>query len=348
MCLIALYSIRLSGEVIRGMKEKALKHGYQTSPCLGYDAAGSGKPFVINEAEYSIVKFIMDQYDLENHDPTAIARSCNELGYHTKRGNLMERRSVERILRNPFYAGTVIWNGISFEGAHETRLDRERFNNRIKRMDARRRTPKSRNPSSCKHWLSGLLKCPVCGATMTVTAGSTSCPYFQCWKYAKGFHKGSNSITVAKAERTVYHYFDDILAGADFSFAVRDRKQEQEDDETIQRLQQALEHLAAREARVKMAYENGIDTLEEYGANKKRLAEERQSLQEELDRVLTPAALPETISKEDFREEIKNINDILKNPEEPAEKKGLLLRSIVDRIVYEKSSGTMYFDFFVS
>lgn len=224
---------------------------------------------MINEAEYSIVKFIMDQYDLENHDPTAIARSCNELGYHTKRGNLMERRSVERILRNPFYAGTVIWNGISFEGAHETRLDRERFNNRIKRMDARRRTPKSRNPSSCKHWLSGLLKCPVCGATMTVTAGSTSCPYFQCWKYAKGFHKGSNSITVAKAERTVYHYFDDILAGADFSFAVRDRKQEQEDDETIQRLQQALEHLAAREARVKMAYENGIDTLEEYGANKK-------------------------------------------------------------------------------
>ena len=53
-----------------------------------------------------------------------------------------------------------------------------------------------------------------------------------------------------------------------------------------------------------MAFENGIDTLEEYGATKKRLAEERQSLQEELDRV-PPAALPETISKEDFREEIK-------------------------------------------
>ena len=172
-------------------------------------------------------------------------------------------------------------------------------------MDARRRTPKSRNPSACKHWLSGLLKCPVCGATMTVTAGSTSCPYFQCWKYAKGFHKGSNSITVAKAERTVYHYFDDILAGADFSFAVRDRKQEQEDDETIQRLQQALAHLSVRESRVKMAFENGIDTLEEYGANKKRLAEERQSLQEELDRVLTPAAQPETILERRFPERDK-------------------------------------------
>ena len=36
------YSIRLSGEVLRGMKEKALQHGYQTTPCLGYQAAGGG------------------------------------------------------------------------------------------------------------------------------------------------------------------------------------------------------------------------------------------------------------------------------------------------------------------
>ena len=45
------YSIRLSGEVLRGMKEKALQKGYQTSPCLGYTAVGHGKPFVINESE---------------------------------------------------------------------------------------------------------------------------------------------------------------------------------------------------------------------------------------------------------------------------------------------------------
>lgn len=144
------YSIRLSGEVLRGMKEKALQHGYQTTPCLGYQAAGGGKPFVIDEAEYQIVKYIMDQYDLEHLDPTAIARKCNDLGYRTRRGNRMERRSIERVLRNPFYAGTVIWNGISFDGTHETRLDPARYQERIKRMDARRRSPKSRNPSTCR------------------------------------------------------------------------------------------------------------------------------------------------------------------------------------------------------
>ena len=54
-----------------------------------------GKPFVIDEAEYQIVKYIMDQYDFEHLDPTAIARRCNDLGYRTRRGNLMERRSIE-------------------------------------------------------------------------------------------------------------------------------------------------------------------------------------------------------------------------------------------------------------
>ena len=121
-----------------------------------------------------------------------------------------------------------------------------------------------------------------------------------------------------------------------------------EKDDTVARLRQALDHLSMRESRIKLAFENGIDTLEEYGANKKRLLEERQHLQQELDRALTPAAPPVEMSKEDFRKEIRNVNDVLKDPEESSETKGLLLRSIVDSIVYNKDSGTMFFDFFVS
>ena len=56
------YSVNLSGEVIRGMTQKALEHGYQTTPCLGYDAAGGGQPFVINEDQYRIVEYIHQSY----------------------------------------------------------------------------------------------------------------------------------------------------------------------------------------------------------------------------------------------------------------------------------------------
>ena len=98
-----------------------------------------------------------------------------------------------------------------------------------------------------------------------------------------------------------------------------------------------------------MAYENGIDTLEEYGANKKKA---RRRTAEPAGRT-GPRAYARRPAGNNLKRRFperdkKTINDILKNPEEPAEKKGLLLRSIVDRIVYEKASGTMYFDFFVS
>ena len=340
------YSIRLSGEVLRGMKEKALQHGYQTSPCLGYDAVGHGKPYVINEGEYAIVSYIMDLYDLQNMDETAIARRCNDLGYRTKRGNLFERRSVDRILENPFYCGTVLWNGIEFEGLHEVRLSKDRFQKRQKLIASRKRPIKARNVSACKHWLSGLLKCSVCGATLSYT-GNNKCPYFQCWKYAKGFHKTSVALSVKKAEEAVITYFDQVLAGADFTYVRKEQPADKDNTAAIEQLQRELSRLDSRESRVRDAYESGIDTLEEYKANKDRLISNRLQLENELENLLQMQKEKE-LNKEDVLQEIKSVNDILKNPDVGYEEKGNLIRTILDQIVYDKKSGKMYFDIIVS
>lgn len=339
------YSIRLSGEVLRGMKEKALQHGYQSTPCLGYDAVGHGKPFVINEAEYAMVSYIMDLYDNQNMDETAIARRCNDLGYRTKRGNPFERRTVDRILENPFYCGTVIWNGVEFEGAHEVRLSRERFEKRQELIASRKRPIKARNVSACKHWLSGLLKCSICGATLSYT-GNNACPYFQCWKYAKGFHKTSVALSVKKAEEAVTDYFDQILSGAEFSY-VRKSQPKGSNDLEIERLQKELSKLEIREKRIREAYESEIDTLEEYKSNKERLTASRLKLNSQIENLLHDQEEPE-IDTEKILREIKSVNDILKNPDVRYEEKGLLIRSVVDQIVYDKEEGKMYFDIIVS
>ena len=42
------------------------------------------------------------------------------------------------------------------------------------------------------------------------------------------------------------------------------------------------------------------------------------------------------------------MNDILKNPDVEYEEKGLLIRSVVDQIIYDKEEGKMYFDIIVS
>ena len=139
---------------------------------------------------------------------------------------------------------------------------------------------KARNISACKHWLSGLLRCSVCGATLSL-AGSGSYRYFQCWKYSKGFHKGSQSLSAAKAEAAVCDYFDRILAGADFTYTVRNISDQKE---VMSWICSDRNWIRLRErSRVKLAYENGIDTLEEYKENRRRLKESREELLEKID-----------------------------------------------------------------
>ena len=338
------YSIRLSGEVLRGMKEKALQNGYQSVPCLGYSAVGHGKPFIINETEYSIVSYVMDLYDNQNLDETAIARRCNDLGYKTRRGNPFERRTIDRILQNPFYCGTVRWNGIEFEGNHEVRLSKERYEKRQKLIATRKRPIKSRNVSACKHWLSGLLKCSVCGATLSYT-GNNKCPYFQCWKYAKGFHKSSTALSVKKAEEAVINYFEQILDGAEFTYVCK--RTIADNSLQIEQLQKEIDRLSMREVRIRDAYEAGIDTLEEYKNNKERLSSDRLELTAALSQLLQEEQ-PEEPDKEEVLKEIRSIADILKNPDVSYEEKGTLLRSVVEQIVYDKESGKMSFDIIIS
>ena len=206
------YSIRLSGEVLRGMKEKATKKGYQMSPPLGYHAVGNGEPYKIDPDEMKIVEFICDEFDYHNSDVTKITRKLNDMGVRTRRGNPFESRSVERILRNPFYYGLVVWNGISFAGSHEVHYSKERFETRMKKIQTTYRPLKRRDVSSCKHWLSGLLKCGYCGASLSYNGANRHSPGFQCYKYSKGIHTESCSISEKKVVAALEEYFEKLLS----------------------------------------------------------------------------------------------------------------------------------------
>ena len=333
------YSIRLSGEVMRGMKEKALRNGYQTTPCLGYNAVGNGRPFVINEEEMQIVEFIIRSYDA-GKDTTRIARMCNERGYKTKRGNRFERRNIDYILRNPFYIGIVSWNGIQFQGTHETRFSAQEFEARVTLMNARKRSQKSRNVSTCKHWLSGLLKCSICGATMSY-GGSEKCRTFTCWKYAKGMHDTPSTISVRKMEKAFFAALDQILAGGNLNIKYKGI-QKDETSEEIEILLKEIDKLSFREQRIKEAYEAGIDTLDEYKENKQRLNKIRQDLDKELLylRDLSNKKTAAT-SKKDILDRVSTVKSLLENPDIGYEEKGSFVRSIVDEIIFDRVSNSI-------
>lgn len=336
------YSYNLSQEVRRGMDEKALKHGYQLRPPLGYAAVGKGRPYVIVEDDYKIYQYIADQYDLYGQDPTSIARSLNDLGWKTKSGNAFEARTIRQLLRNPFYAGIVAWNGHTFKGAHEARISEERFQQRLKKMDNLYLPKVKRDVSSCRHWLSGIVRCPICGANLgfnnSKRAGTP--PFFQCWKYGKGFHKGSCSITEQKLIRGVFQNFEDILNGKDFTFHYYP-SHSKEDRSKVTFLRQELSKIENREKRIQLAYENEIDTLEEYKENKLRLRSEKERLLSELESVTSnKSTIP---SKKDVLENIQTVYEALKDPNLDYTTKGAFLRSVVEYIVYDKEQEQLRF-----
>ena len=344
------YSYNLGVEVKRGMTKKAELKGYQIVPCLGYAAVGNGKPFVIVEDEYKIVEDIFRMYALENLDRTSIARRLNAQGKKAKRGNPFEQRTITRILTNPFYNGTVSWNGISFQGSHETRQSvTGLYDICQERLKQEFRPVKRRSISTCRHWLSGILKCSVCGATMSYNGGGKSRPdaVFACWKYAKGLHKESCSVTVAKAERIVIRSLEKILETGNFEYDRIPRPASEQDSSQKAAIEVKLERLVLKEERIRAAYENGIDSLEEYRTRKEQLLKERAELEAEL-ASLEPADCSPALSREELLERVKTVHDLLCSPDVDFETKGTALRSILKFIVFDRKADRFEFHYYIS
>ena len=345
------YSVNLSGEVLRGMNEKASNKGYQCTPSLGYEAVGKGKPHIINEQEYAIAEFIHKYYH-DGHDLNAVARECNKRGYRTKRGNPFERRTIERILRNQFYIGTVEWNGVQFQGAHEVRpAITDIFEKNQERLNREYRPMKRREVSSCRHWLSGLLVCGTCGSALAIHVSNDlkkRSTYFQCWKYSKGFHSGSCSVSLKKAETAVLESLQNAMTTEDIQYEyVKKIDDKIEDEKSF--LESALTRLDIKERKIRDAYENDIDTLEEYKANKERLRLERSRLMEELETLSAqePKAPPAAVQKAEIMQNIRTAYELISDPDVDYELKGAALRRLFKKIVYHRQENRFEFHYYV-
>ena len=200
------YSIRLSGEVMRGMTQNAMRGHYQSDAPIGYTSPGDKKPPVINPDTVQIPLMIKDMF-LSGSTQLQIARKLNDSGYRTKRGNLWDARGVRYVLENPFYIGKSRWNYtergrrlksadevIYADGNWEALWDEDTLKEIQKRLALNMRKSKSRDISAVKHWLSGLLICSSCGGTLAF-GGAHNMRGFQCWKYSKGFCSESHYIS---------------------------------------------------------------------------------------------------------------------------------------------------------
>lgn len=345
------YSVRLSGEVTRGMKEKAERGGYQARPPLGYKIVTHKEPPVIVPEEAEIVKLIFEKYANENLGIFEIARLLNMHNFKTSHGKEFERRSIEYILQNPTYCGMIRWNRtinesneirpesewIVTDGEHPAIISKELFDKAQERYKREYRPRGARPVSTYKHWLSGVVKCPACGRTMTANTirnNTRVYSHFRCYGYTKGKCMANNSISSIKLEPAVLESIKTVLNNGKITY----RKIEAKTDDTVDLktiLEDQIKKIDVKLQRIKEAYMNGIDTMEEYKENKQAVQEEKQHLEKQLSEIKEEKSNSKD-DDEDMLLRVKNVYDILSSDSVDATTKNDVLRSVVEKIIYEK------------
>ncbi len=346
------YSIRLSGEVMRGMTQNAIRGHYQSDAPIGYRSPGNKKP-PEKDPKTVQIPIMMKDLLLSGSSLLQIARKLNEQGYRTKHGNLWDARGVRYVLENPFYTGISRWNYtdrgrqlkpadevIYTKGNWEPLWDKATLEEIKKHLAMNMRKAKSRDVSAAKHWLSGLLICSSCGGTLAYS-GTKNSRGFQCWKYTKGFCNESHYIGIRPIEKMVIEYLESILHSPAIVYTVISSASADADSKLAD-LEKQLQKVENKEKRIKAAYLNEIDTLEEYKANKAALLEERATIEKNI-KLLTVSNAD--MSKEEMDKKMKqNISALLAVLQDDSAdyvQKGNMMRNVVDHIVFDRGNTSL-------
>ena len=314
------YSINLAEEVKRGMTEKAKRGGVLSIAGFGYKVENGDYVIVPEEAE--IIRKVFSDY-ANGKGYLTIARSLNAMGIKSHRGNPIENRTIEYWLNNPVYIGKTRWNpdgklsrnytaetAIISDGTHTPIIDMELWDEVHKQMRLRKtKYRKYYNPDrkDLSHWLAGIVRCEKCGAVLSNQGG-----FFGCSNRGKGLCEGVGYIKATKLDEIVLNTLSDImLPDVELSFAEPDLVQDTNTDDDSKIISTQIQRLEIRLERVKSAYEEGVDTLEEYKTNKKTIIEEMNNLKSLLEEC--KPCKNETEMGEINKKELRRVIDIFKD-----------------------------------
>ncbi|HII4444637.1 TPA: recombinase family protein [Clostridium perfringens] len=222
-----------------GHKERAKRGEWNGGRVLGYDSISLNedeekKVLVINKEEAIIVKKIYDLY-LGGLGLKAITNKMNKEGYKTKKNNFFSISGIKEILLNPLYCGKIRYNyrenwsekrrrGINknpiiVEGKHEAIIPKEKWEEVQCLFKSKSKIPSRVFDGS--YLLTGLLKCPVCGASMVAGRAKTKTKngevkvirYYHCgnWRNKGSAVCKSNGIRADKAEEFIINKINNIL-----------------------------------------------------------------------------------------------------------------------------------------
>lgn len=341
------YSINLAEEVKRGMTEKASRGEAVSIPSFGYRIE-EGK-YVPDPDTAPALQRIFTDY-VNGKGLRTIAMELNDAGIRTRRGNKFENRTVKYILQNPVYIGKIRWtptgkadhrkqndDTLIIDGTHEPIISMDVWNQVQAKLEASPKTKYMRQSDPKEPFmLQGLVRCSACGATLCQAVNHTS---LQCYAYAHGKCRTSHSISIKKINAMILEAIENAAVTGEFKITARpvvDLQKNKNIPSLISREKKKLE-------RIKDAYENEVYTLEEYKESREQIVKRIQELTDKHQ----SESHSETSDRRIIRDKLTALLPALRSPATGESQKNALLKSVVERVIFYRSSGGIDVFFYI-
>ena len=347
------YSINLSGEVKRGMTEKASRGEPTCAPPFGY-IMRDGKYYPDEESgKANIVREVFTLYS-NGVKQREIALVLANKGIRTRHGKAPENRWVDYMLHNACYIGKIRWctdgtkavskkkldneNIMVVDGQHDPIISMELWDKVQKMLEEQKRAyPKhARRSQPIEYMLKGLVRCSACGATLAcngVKSGKVQARCMQCCNYSRGSCRTSHSIILPKIEAAFIEGLKQALEEKSFTISPNQPKKAPSTDIDYDKLIAVEER---RLARAKEAYLAEIDTIEQYAQNKKEITERIDDLKARRDKYIE-----KEIDIDAFAEKVAGIVEFIQREDVTEAAKNEALHTIIEKVVYEKAKGNL-------
>ena len=347
------YSIRLSGEVKRGMAERVRQGGAVSVAPFGY--VYKDGQLTIKGEEAETVKMLFRAF-LSGRSVLSLVHELNDMGILTRRGKRWENRSVQYILSNPIYIGKIRWSPdgpndyhrygreldgtLLVDGTHPRILDEKTFaaaQIRLAEQTRRYRSSADRiaQRTEATHMLQGLVKCSTCGATLTHTKTGMNCS-----GYMHGKCDVSHYVSFARIEPLVLAAIEAQLENMTAEIIRRAPVHAVSEAENLER---RLQHAKQVLQRCKDAYFAGVDSLEDYARNKKHWEKTIHSITAKMEKEQEENPVDVKTFSETYLPIIRRIRQESLSPIESNQ----LLRSFVDHIIFDNMTKDVSITYYI-
>lgn len=179
-----------AARTLQGMRRKVQEGIFPWKPPLGYKGAkqpGTKKtePDIPDHPAFSLLQQGWNEFATGAYTKVQILRLMTNRGLRTRTGKHVSKQSLDNILRDPFYAGTLHdpWSGEDHLGRHMPMVSCETFD-KVQQIIARRGHPMPHRTVRPEFPLRTFARCACCERTLTgaFSRGRSSVyPYYRCF-----------------------------------------------------------------------------------------------------------------------------------------------------------------------